>query len=328
MEFLRAAIAPRDFPGNSPQGIPDLFSGGTMTYRHQAVFTYKCKTGPSYFAFLPTPGVAYWLNDDVTTANTFNAQKFPDFSTVFGDNTKPDSAYGAINFESFRYLSMTVEVKNISPLLKSGGSINAARVPGLTFHTQAAANGTMARYVTGLSNLGSNSLSTMPSYYSGHVNDGVYGWAINEGNIFPFSEIWTNTVTAKDVDATPETMVGPLMGYGAMTPLGVSIEGSNADTSVQILVECVIEYTPRAGSMMAHIAVPSPSHDPLALITYSEAGRTMPAFVKASENAGFWQRLLGFISRAAPVVGGLFGPAGSSIGGLVGSASGWLSSVV
>lgn len=278
-------------------------------------------TGDQWFMFLPTPGVAYWVTgvDPSTTAATWTAVLYPDFASVFGDNNA-NPYYGTVNVERFRYVSMNMEVKNISAVLNSAGAIHAARCPGIEISKTMGPTGNMNMYLTGSNSITPATLSTMPGSYMGHINDGVYGWAVDLGDEFEFSDIWINTNTIPD--AEDNALAGKWMGFGNVTPIGMSITGtSGASTTYMLMVESCIEYVPRAGSLLANMANPSPPHDPLALESYSSAAKKMPAFVPAKENAGFWDKFLGIVGTVAPILGSFFGPVGRAVGMGVGMAS-------
>jgi len=204
-------------------------------------------------------------------------------------------------------------------LLTNSGTVTAARAPGITVTQQMvpAATGTgvtalpnsEVMFINGLDDTTQARLAMMPGVYISHFNHGVYGYAADTSD-WGFSPIWENTVGLYGADlsepGTSSVVVGgPKMGWGNTTPLVVSLDGMATTDTFIIRVTMAVEYMPRASSMMSELAGPSPCEDPVALTLYQSAIRTLPAFVPAKENAGFWDRFLNFVSGAAGVVGSI-----------------------
>jgi len=324
-QFLQCTIAPKDFPGLRPGGVPDEYGGGSFTYRHKAQFPITIGGGKQYIVVLPTPGVAYWqTNADPNTGPTLQPVLYPDFGSFFGSILV--APYGTTNVNRFRYLSMIAELKQTGPILSSGGYITAARAPAISMVEQLAnTTGNVSFKISGLDDIDGSHLMRLPGSYTGHVNDGVYGFAVNESGDWDFKDLTIATTQVQGVDANELLALnGNFMGYGNMSPLCIAIEGSNANTTFILEVECCIEYAARAGSLMSNMMAPSPPHDAMALELYSKAAREMPAFVRAHVNAGFWDRFLGIVSGLAGGIAPFLGPVGMGVATGVSTVAGAL----
>lgn len=325
--FLQGTIAPRDFPGQPAFGVPDEYAGSALLYRFQGNFTPDMSAGKNVFVVAPVPGVAFLQSQ--SGATPWTAVSMPQFASIF---PTVDIRSNTTNVQKFRIVAQTIEVKLISPVLTSGGMISAARMPGVTINTQMSAAGAMTRTVTGLTRgIEPSAISQQPGYYAGHVNSGVYGWSINEQGSWDFSDIWTDTAGRLiDGDRTGANVeIGNnVPGWGNMTPLIVRFDNLTEDTAVVIVVEQVVEFQPRSGTLLAAIAEISPEFDPPALLAYERAGHTLPAFVPAAENAGFWERFLKFVGGVGGMLSRLPGPVGQVAGGVGAVANGLRTLVV
>jgi len=329
VEFLQCAIAPVDFPGTRPGGVPDKMSAPSFVIRHKMVMTLPGSAAGTYMLVAPTPGVACWLNQTGPTGS-YTSVPFPDFVSIFGNTAA--APFGTINAEKFRYISINVEMKPVSAILNNAGLISAARIPGVTINDDITPTNVVTRYMTGLTTVNSTNLSTMPGYFMGHVNQGVYGWAINETGTWEVRPLWINTQGLNGVDAGQTgggfEMSGPVMGWGDLTPLGISVEATNAQTSFALIIEACVEYFPRAGTMISEMSSPSPPLDEEALEVYSFAARKMPAFVPADKNAGFWDLFLGLVSSAAGTIAPFLGPVGMGIATGISAVAGGIRSLI
>jgi len=69
LAFLKCAFAAPDFESDSAAGVPDEYSGRTLTKKHRYISTFTGGTTDTFFLLLPTPGVAYWTA--IAPAGTF-----------------------------------------------------------------------------------------------------------------------------------------------------------------------------------------------------------------------------------------------------------------
>jgi len=103
---------------------------------------------------------------------------------------------------------------------------------------------------------------------------------------------------------------------------GAYFTGLSATSTLRLVVRALFEVSPAADNLaLVPMAKPSPFYDPVALDIYKMVAAQMPPGCPVADNASgdFWDRCLGFLSKAAPVVGGLFGPTGAAIGAAAGA---------
>jgi len=326
--FLQCSIASRDFPGVKA-GVPDATVGGTVTLRHRATYTVKGpQSGEWTGLFMPTPGVAYWSADQAASTGTvFEPFKFPDFDKMYGTG---DDAGVLSNVDSFRYVGKTVEIKPISAVLNNAGMISAARVPAI--QTTSVINGVYPTApklaLAGVSSCTPQALSSMTSFYNGHINQGVFGFAVNGKTTFEWTSLQvdsdgTNIPYAEDTNKTclnisdtqPEWN-----GFGNMQPVVITVSGTTQSTAWALTVEDVIEYRTVPGSLLSEAAAPKMSlRDQMALDLYEVAAEQLTPFVRADDNEGFWDRFLeiaaAVLSAAAPFAG-TYSPIVGALGGI------------
>lgn len=323
--FLQCAIASRDFPG-AKAGVPDCQSGASVVLRHRVTRTFAGTAGGSWSCLvLPTPGVSSWTTNTLPSNTTaYGANPFPDYVSLFGNNTASGQT---ANVNGFRYVGMTVEIKPVSATLNSAGLITCARVP--TIRSTPNPNPTETDFISGVWGLTQEGLTAMPAFYCGHINQGVYGWSVNNQSTWPFADvdlgIEPTPVRAAENSAQDVLVVGPasqFLGMGNMTPIVICITGTNANTAWALTVEHVVEYRAVPNSILAESASTPPPCDAVALDYYNTAARSMQAFVPADQNDGFWQRFLAAIGAGATAAAPFLGNWGMAAGGLGALATG------
>lgn len=311
--FLKCGFAGVDFPGISGAGVPDRYGGPSLRIRHRTTVTF---TGNAWFAMLPTPGVAVWSSGtDPATGGAFAPTYFSDASSLF-----PPAGNGSEVVERFRIISHTLEVKPVSAVLNNAGMFNVARLPGIEVTEQVSASTVMSKYIDGMDSVTQTAISAQAGARMFHVNEGFYTFAINEGGEWDFSPIIVGTSSLWGSDpgeGSTAVLSGRFLGFGNTTPIGISFTGSNSSTSYAMTIEMCVEYVPRAGTMLAEMAAPSPPYDPVALDVYSRAARSLPSSVPAAENKGFWDKVLSVVSSAAGLlapIAGVYAPVVAGVG--------------
>lgn len=337
LRYLECTIAPRDFPGVMC-GIPDAYCGKSAVIRQKLLLPLgpppmTTATWNASIMIPPIPNIAAFVvqNHDTTDAPNnatavWTAYDYASAGTIFpAPGTKPD--FGTSMVEKFRFVSMTVEVKQVGPALTAGGTICAARLPGAGLTTAHTSGGTGLDFLTGFDDIDQIDLQPLPGFYVGHVNKGVYGWSIHQNPEMDFSDLFLNSAydgfgyTESGVPKAGASSSGFIMGYGTQQALGLAITNATLQTSFVIEVEAVIEYQPRAKSLMASMMSDAPPHDRLALDSYQKGVRQLDAFVPVSQNSGFWDMFLRVVSFAAPFVGRILGPIGGAVGTIIGSGA-------
>ncbi len=344
LRYLECAIAPRDFNGVMAC-IPDSFCGKSSVFRQKMLLPIGAPASTTgnwnasiLIPAIPNVGAMIVTNHDTATfPNTATAvwsvYDYANAATVFpSPGTSP--TYGTSMVQKFRYVSMTVELKQVGPMLTSGGSVSAARIPGFGL-TEADAGTNVGEYLSGFGDVNQTNLQPLPGYYIAHVNAGAYGWSIHEDPATEFQELHLNSAYGSFGYADAGTPVaatglasGYFMGFGNQQALALAITNATLATSFVLEVEAVIEYQPRGSSLMASLMADSPPEDKLALMSYQTAVRQMPAFVPVSENAGFWDKFLSVLSHYLPVAGSFLGPVGKAVATVGGVAAGSLRTAI
>lgn len=331
--FLQAAIASRDFPGVKGP-IPDASVGASVVIRSRLTKTFTASANsPDYtLVLLPTPGVACWQSPtSASTSVSYRPVVFGDFGSLFG--TTPGGTSVLANVDAFRYVAKTFEIKPVSATLNNSGLILAARCPNITLTS--AISGTFpqppVQALGGLSKATQGNLSAMPAVFQGHINQGVYGFAIQNQPQWPWTSIQvdvdgTNIPYAEDTSKAALEISDTLpewVGFGTMGPIVISISGLTAGTSFALTVEDIVEYRPAVGSLLAEMA--SPGHairDQVAMDFYEIAAESMQPFCPADQNDGFWEKFLNVIAMTAGSVAPFTGQYAPLVGAVGGVATG------
>jgi hypothetical protein len=147
--FLKACTAMPDFNVGACEGIPDNFEGLTVCKQDALVHTltlaaqeeHKVQGGSTYwFAFMPTPGVAYW---QVTTpfderptydngGHVWNYVPFPETEQLFPQITTSDPNHetfvdNSSQVSEFRYVGLAGEIISTTNEFKWAGNIIAGQ---------------------------------------------------------------------------------------------------------------------------------------------------------------------------------------------------------
>jgi len=133
MAFLKCALAPPDFSVDPGKGIPDRFSGRTVTVKDCATTNLDFTAGnDTYIVVAPVPGYAYFTASVASGVkpttfvgvpyNTYDSNFGPFVAGTTGDNqfTAPQ----APNFNKFRYASLAAGVYPTSNMMQFAGSIS------------------------------------------------------------------------------------------------------------------------------------------------------------------------------------------------------------
>jgi len=133
MAFLKCALAPPDFSVDPGKGIPDRFSGRTVTIKDCATTALNFTAGnDTYVVVSPVPGYAYFTASVPigTTPGTFTGVPYNTYDSNFGpfnsgtvgndQLTAPTSP----SFNKFRYASLAAGIYPTSNMMQFAGSIS------------------------------------------------------------------------------------------------------------------------------------------------------------------------------------------------------------
>lgn len=333
--FLKAAIAPRDFPGLVPPGVPDRFGGPTFVMQHQLTFSTTTPTTASHWlvvALMPSMPSCVWTTttNGITKATSWEPHYFPSVETqIFGDCSTQTSGV-APPVASARVLGGTMEIIPTSAPALTPGMIFCARVPvRLLMGSQT--TGALELTPSGLEGCAVDRISS-GTHYSGPTANGLYTTMVATDPDWAFRDVLTQHEKVP-IDATSANDSGVLSGHMClfdetmMSTVAVIPYVTGGTVPLQISVSCMVEYLPRPGNLLAALAHQSPDHDPVALTLYEKFAKEMPIAVPAFENAGFWERFLRVLEAGGSLISLIPGPIGL-IGRAVGTAAGSIASAI
>jgi len=327
VDFLKCALAPRDFTGIKAGGVPDNFSGKTMSYTFRSQFPITTVANNNFHCMgLPVPGTAFYYQNRPpgNVEGNWIQQQFPAAGALFGTG-----AYLTQHVTRFRIISHVIEVKPTSSVLNNSGVISAARLENVALNAAVVSdtpdisiNGT-ADIVTGEPLAQAQFMSSMPGFYSGHFNLGVYGMGANNQGSWEWSDFFqqpVNIPSSETPNAGSSVNFPGVGGFGKFSAPSFSVEGVATGTTVSfvVYVEQCVEFEIRPGSMLANMLHDRLEPDPAALLVYNEAMRKLPSFVCAKENSGFWEKVLKVISAVAAGTAPLLGPYAPVAGAIAG----------
>jgi len=322
IEFLKATIAPRDFPGVVPAGVPDRFGGATFVMQHQVSTSISSSaTQDLHLCMLPALPSALWtLLGGASASSTWTGVQFPNvLAQVFQDISA--SATTTDSFISgFRVLGGTFELIPTTAPASTPGVVYATR--GSVRIAPSEISGSTAGAVwipTGMEHANQQDISSGP-HYSGPLASGVYMPMVCNNPDWSFvPPLYRHpTLPVKPGDAvTSGVLNGPVVGFdNGMQSLICTVPTTGVVTSYVVTVSLLVEYLPDTGNLLSYLAHQSPSHDPVAMEIYERFVKDMPVAVPAYENGGFWDRFLRVIGSLGSALSVIPGPFGMIAGGV------------
>ena len=327
-KFLKATIAPWDFPGTMPEGVPDAYPGKSVVRLHKQIFDIVIPDGAVKDTFIvlpPMPGIAYLLSQPATGASTtlYSAKRFYDYDAIFGTYGQQNAESMLNNFTRFRIIGQSARLQATSAVLNNSGRITVARLENVSVESPFV-QGQRAPSIAGLYTATASEIGSYPGAISAHVNDGLTAWTTNGKANWEFSSIWSAADVATAAEDQTKIVVSfdaaspankLMSGWGNTVPLAFAITGSiGGNTTISMEISQLVEYIPVPGSILAGSSRPSAPHDEAALEYYKYAAREMPIAVTRAKNDGYWTTFLDLVATLAQPVGSLFGPKGMLIG--------------
>lgn len=333
--FLKAAIAPRDFPGLVPPGVPDRFGGPTFVMQHQLTVGLTSPGTSNDFlvcALLPCMPSCLWTitTNAITKTASWAPHHFPSVETqIFGDCATQTST-AAPPVASARVLGGTMEIIPTSAPALTPGVVFCTRIPvRLLLGSQS--GGAVEMCVSGLEGCAVDRISS-GTHYSGPLANGLYTTMVATDPDWAFRDVITQHPTVP-IDIASANDSGILSGHVClfdetmMATVALIPYTSGGAIPIQVSVTAMVEYLPRPGNLLAALAHQSPDHDPVALTLYEKFAKEMPIAVPAFENAGFWERFLRVLEAGGSLISLIPGPVGM-IGRAVGVAAGSIASAI
>jgi hypothetical protein len=262
---------------------------------------------------------------------TYSVKFYPDYQSFFGSNATAMLA----NVQRFRIVGSTIRAQATSPVLYNGGRLTAVRLDNVAVSEFAGSQAfASSPFISGLSQLDLNEMSSYPGAVTAHVNDGLTAWSVNAEANWKFNTIWGNENGLYKAESTSDPLTEALpanyklSGWGNTVPLALIASGTNSNTTLTLELTQTVEYLPTPGSLLAGQCKPSPAFDPCALQAYKTACRELPVAVPRAKNDGFWSSFLDVLSNFAAPVGAAFGPKGALLGATVSTISSGLRSMM
>jgi hypothetical protein len=357
VDFLKCAFAAPDFADDQGAGIPIGGDQRCLLKKHRLETTLSCAgaatTGTSYhYLILPTPGQAVWAANAATgtalTATTsWTPTSFPDCFGTNGLFTNSQAAR-ASNVDQFRYAAMSAEVKDVTSLYTSTGTVLVQKIPikcSQTLLTQStvASSGYVSGNIVARYNAGTpptvtfadgagNAVTLAPNNitfeypvlngleptgtdfsraFVGHIHDGAFSMSVRERDDYSYRPIMEGIGALGSSNQFGYLNSDYLGADDAMEGIYIRIDAPPSVTlSVRIRVWAVVEYKPLNNSVLYEYARMSPERDMLALALYYKYAQQLPIAVIAAENDFSWKRLWDWVKSALTAVSFIPGPVG------------------
>lgn len=333
LDWLKCAFAAPDFPGLTPVGIPDDYTGRTLVkqFRYDSTFIVSPdENGEQYVIVPPVPGCAFFTpNSTPSAATEWRATTYSDAPTIFGSHGTKDDAV-----TSFRYMSQLVELVPTTNAMTWTGSIEVYKIPlRITDYQGAHVVGPTNYYSTFNTVTGLQAVeSTNCDRFSTPSNLGVFANATSDQCDFEFSNChyygysvpYVSSVASPADSAYSANKYGSLVntsffgipGFGNLDTVVIKLSGVTASNTFRIKTWATMEFTVNNNNALYEYSIMSPLADPYALEAYRAFVRACPVAVTYYENGKFWD----FIRKAATAVSGALsfvpGPVGAIAGGV------------
>lgn len=333
--FVKAATAATDFQAIDVEGIPDAYSGKSVTKKSYFTTTVNAPAGKTtYFIVTPTPDSAYWTTEVTelqwTSAGNvwpnnqaLRSVPFPDAATIFPGTAIIPSAStnvsNTMNVASSRCMALSAEMVCLNNAFNQFGSIATFKTPlrrtTINIHADAASN-EQVRTVAGTAGLANKLINSEAEVTA--VRDGAYAVSMNREEEFEWNDILDNesksslqTCFASGTElggyAKKVTFNGPMAcfdnGYDTLV-FRIDVPTGVADQSFLLKTWKIFEYQPTFNSLLYSLSSLSPPEDKRALQLYKAIQRELPVAVPARDNPDFWDTVLGAVNEVSNLLPG------------------------
>lgn len=327
MDWLKTSFAAPDFPVLSPQGIPDDYTGRTLTKMFRKVTSITIPDDTTHYLIIPPiPGSSHILYTGPENSSAdFVVQNYSDRNSLFGDTPRTT----ADSVTAFRYMSQLAELVPTTNATSWSGSISCYKVPAKMTETKYSVDTTPSVYtsvntITGFQGV----FSTSSDQYTAPSNLGVFAAATSDNSSFPFTNVIEGyerfNVTAVNTELIPgafgtfrQLTNDGFPGWGELDTIVIAISGA-ANNSFILKTWAAIEFQVVSTSVLYQYSTMSPTKDEAALRCYKAFVASCPIAVSYYENANFWQTLLGIATSVSGALSAIPGPWGMVAGGVHG----------
>jgi hypothetical protein len=151
---------------------------------------------------------------------------------------------------------------------------------------------------------------------------------------YEFSDIGTRTVlpllgsTQTFMANIPGSLVGAVWQWD--DHFNVTRIRITAGQAVSYRLETIacVEYVLNPNTAFSRVSLPSPPASPMSVLAVDSAIAKVPAATTAAQSESIIQRLLRGAAKVAPIVGSIFGPEGTLIGGGVSAITSALAEIL
>lgn len=359
IDFLKCAFAAPDFADDQGAGIPLGGDHKVLLKKHRletsVALAGAATTGTSYhYLILPTPGQAVWTaSSAIGTQLTYNTAWAPtSFSDSFGDSGLFSNGPGsrAANVDQYRYASLSAEVKDVTSIYTSTGTVFVQKFPiknSQTLVTQSfvTANGwqtgnIVARYTSGTPSTVTFADSASPANtvtlgradatfeypvlngldvtgqnpvrsFAGHIREGAFARSVRARDDYGFRPIMEGIESLSSGNQFGNLSGNFLGADDAMEAIHIRIDvPASVNLNVRVRVWACVEYKPLNQSSLYEYARLAPDRDMLAIALYYKYAQQLPIAVIAAENDFSWKRLWEWVKSALTAVSFIPGPVG------------------
>lgn len=312
MDFLKAALAPPDFPVGTFQGIPDSYDGRVVTKSWNYVGSQPAfNAGYDLFIVqMPVPGVAYFWGNIASggTTLTLTPVYYADYLSLFPANNE------AANVTAFRYGGQAMEIIPTVNAMTWTGSVHMYR-GAIKLGTYGVTSSSIGYVLEGLEPMCNSAKPETVHPF----NLGCYCASRQNEPDFPFHDITPATITS-EIGVAHGTSgfavafaagTNAFMGMGSMDAIVYKIPAASALGNLfTIRTWAHTEMQVTSASSLYEYAHISPPLDPVALALAKRAFEEMQLCVPFYENDGLWGKILSFIKEASATLSFLPGPYG------------------
>jgi hypothetical protein len=336
LAFLKCAFAAPDFAIDPGKGIPDNYTGRTLSVKDNTTAAINFAAGQDTFiVVLPIPGYAYFTATVATGTDPtiFTGVPFTTYATNFGTiGAGNPIAFYSPNYNQFRYASMAVGMYPTSNLMQFAGSVSVwkvdmsfGRTAGTVLIPPAATPGTQSGAI--FDNLyGASSVTSLVprDNYTESFIKGCYSMSLDRTGTFQWNDFVPDSSYSQYPGAVSFNQASssqPLTGFGNMEAIIIKVSSPTGSVnSANLKVWNCVEMQVNTSSPLYQFSGVSPPFDPNALEVYGKIRNELPVAVPCAQNESFWARVLNIVKSVAGMasyVPGPIGLIGSGIAGLL-----------
>jgi hypothetical protein len=343
-DFLKAATAAPDFQSLENRGVPDSFSGKSITKREFSVTTVNAAPGSTWYIVTPSSGVSYWTATNsvpgLGVGSVLSPILHPTANQLYSwiENATEEDFPGTNSsvVTDFRLTSMSAELACTTNAFNQYGSITCYKAPFKTKiisrESHITPNAVDDQYTDDLVMEGCQCLvdpTTSSDAYVAAVKDGAYAVSMNREAEFNWDTVRDGECLASQHSGffelgTPSAAnrlkwTGPLVAhdnnYDSIV-FRVDVPPGVVDQSFVFKVWKTFEFQPTFNSLLYEVAHSAPMEDQASLEFYRQLERELPIAVPIRDNPDFWDILLQGIDITSELASALPGPLGGVASGV------------